>query len=110
MRYSFLFLIFLIATYTSADELLLPDNITPEKEETSQVETFISTEKTSRVDPPKLSASEVAKLVEMRYSGKIFSVTLLEDKPTYVIKMLNNGHMKVLYVDANHGYFTELSD
>lgn len=110
MRYSFLFLIFFIATRALADELLLPDNITPEKEETSQVETFINAQENRKDDPPKLSATEVAKLVEMRYSGKIFSVTLLEDKPTYVIKMLNNGHMKVLYVDANDGYFTELSD
>ncbi len=57
-----------------------------------------------------VSAAAAATLIESRFPGQIISVNLQEDGLTYAIKVLNNGHMKTLYVDATNGSVSKLSD
>jgi uncharacterized membrane protein YkoI len=116
MRFIFLCCFWFLASFASADELLLPDNITAETQDnSSQTNEFINprhqfdnTEDKKIL--PKLSAAEAADIIDKNFSGQIVSVNLQEDGLIYAIKVLNNGHMKTLYVDANNGRISKLSD
>lgn len=109
MRFIFLCCFWFLASFASADELLLPDNIATETQDnSSQTNELINTE--HQFAPPKLSAAAAAEIIDKKFPGQIVSVNLQENGLIYAIKVLNNGHMKTLYVDANNGRISKLSD
>jgi len=115
MRFIFLYCFWCLASIASADELLLPDNIAPETQDnSSQANEMINPDHSFNSSEnkiaPKLSAAAAAELIEKKFPGQIVSVNLQENGLIYAIKVLNNGHMKTLYVDANNGRISKLSD
>jgi uncharacterized membrane protein YkoI len=116
MRFIFLCCFWFFASFASADELLLPDNIAAETQDNSSQTNelinpdhqFANTE--NKKATPKLSAVAAAEIIEKKFPGQIVSVNLQDDGLIYAIKVLNNGHMKTLYVDANNGRISKLSD
>ncbi len=110
MRILTLFFVFIISLAAQADELLLPDQITGEAP--AETNTYISSQ-AAKSTAPKLTAADAAELVEKKFAGQVMSVTLLEsnaENPVYGVKMLKNGHMKTIYVDANTGLLSKLSE
>lgn len=118
MRLTFLFCFVFWASFVSADELLLPNTMTTHTEENAE---SINTQHNAlinldhkKTEPKKtasiMSAAKIAKIIEKQFSGKIVSVTLQEDSPVYAVKLLDNGHMKTIYLDANNGAITPFSD
>jgi uncharacterized membrane protein YkoI len=118
MRFFLLSCLLCISSAVLADGLLLPDNITPETKDNAASslvndQTLTNNESAKKESiTPKLSAAEAAVLVAKEFSGQIMSVTLLDTNktPTYGVKILKSGHMKTIYVDANTGRFSKLSD
>lgn len=116
MRFIFLCCFCFIVSFASADELLLPDNIVAETQDNSnQANELINPEhqlinSEDKKAAPRLSAAAAAELIEKKFPGQIVSVNLQDDGLIYAIKVLNNGHMKTLYVDANNGRISKLSD
>lgn len=111
MRILILFFILIISIATQADELLLPDQITGDAP--AETNSYISSQATTSTAAPKLTAADAADLVEKKFAGQVMSVTLLEanaENPVYGVKMLKNGHMKTIYVDANTGLLSKLSE
>jgi len=92
--------------FGQADELLLPDNIKSDTQDTTNQ--YVSSAPTKTA--PRLSAAAAAELVEKKYSGQIMSVTLQENNAKYRVKILKTGHMKTIYVNANTGQLSKLSD
>jgi uncharacterized membrane protein YkoI len=110
MRILILFFVLIISKVVPADELLLPDQIvdTP----SSDTNSFISSESAKSI-APVITAADAAALVEKKFSGQVMSVTLLDtdaEHPVYGVKMLKNGHMKTIYVDATTGLLSKLSE
>jgi uncharacterized membrane protein YkoI len=110
MRILILFFVLVISKVVQADELLLPDQIvdTP----SSDTNSFISSESAESI-APVITAADAAALVEKNFSGQVMSVTLLDsdvEHPVYGVKMLKNGHMKTIYVDATTGLLSKLSE
>ena len=111
MRILLLFFVLIISRVVPADELLLPDQIvdTPASDTTNS---YISSEATTSV-APTITAADAAALVEKKFSGQVMSVTLLDndaENPVYGVKILKNGHMKTIYVDATTGLLSKLSE
>jgi uncharacterized membrane protein YkoI len=110
MRILLLFFVLIISRVVQADELLLPDQIvdTPASDTTNS---YISSEATTSV-APTITAADAAALVEKKFSGQVMSVTLLDnaEHPVYGVKILKNGHMKTIYVDATTGLLSKLSE
>jgi uncharacterized membrane protein YkoI len=110
MRILLLFFVLIISRVVQADELLLPDQIvdTP----ASDTNSYISSESTQSI-APAITAADAAELVEKEFSGQVMSVTLLDndaENPIYGVKILKNGHMKTIYVDATTGLLSKLSE
>lgn len=61
-----------------------------------------SHEKSSIADM-KLSAAQAAAVAGQYHPGQVMNVTLDTGTTHYGVKILNNGHMKIVYVDAVNG-------
>jgi uncharacterized membrane protein YkoI len=110
MRILILFFVFLISSTLQADELLLPDQIVDNPP--ANTNGYLSSESAKSI-ATKITPADAADLVEKKFSGQVMSVTLLEnnaENPVYGVKILKNGHMKTIYVDANTGLLSKLSD
>lgn len=109
MRILILFFVFLTSSTLQADELLLPDQIVDNPP--ADTNGYLSSESAKSI-ATKITAADAADLVEKKFAGQVMSVTLVEnaEKPVYGVKILKNGHMKTIYVDANTGLLSKLSD
>lgn len=100
MRYLALFVVATMSLHAVAADPILPDQISPEYN-AQQDDSFFS--HPQKLTEPLLSAAEVANLVETLYPGQVINVSLQTGSILYGVKILNNGHMKIIYVDANNG-------
>jgi uncharacterized membrane protein YkoI len=62
----------------------------------------------STIADMKLSAAQAAAVAGQYHPGQVMNVTLDTGTTHYGVKILNNGHMKIVYVDAVNGTISAL--
>lgn len=96
MQYPVSLALLLMSVYTLADPAVIAA-------ENNQNTTYSFIESKNEIVEPKLSAAEAAAMVKKKFPGQVMNVTLQLDTALYNVKILSDGHMKTIYVDAFNG-------